>query len=247
MVRTLVVANLMVASWGQSAAPPTFEVASIKQHVFTGGGRLGISISGSRVTVSIRTLNGLIMDAYEVKAYQISGGPSWVGDSATAFDIDARTDGTPTMDQVRVMLQALLADRFQLKFHREMKDLSVYDLVVGKNGPKIKESASDATPSSTSVQRGSTGSTRLIYSNVSMAGLAGGLANYVGRPVNDKTRLSGIYNLTLEWSQEGTPGDAAEGPSIFTAVQEQLGLKLEPSRAAVETLVIDHVAKPTEN
>jgi uncharacterized protein (TIGR03435 family) len=231
---------------GQSAAPPAFEVATIKQHVFAGagGGRLGMSISGSRVMVSTLTLKNLISTAYNVKTYQISGEPSWAGDSATAFDVEAEAGGTPTMDQARLMLQALLADRFQLKLHRETKELPVYDLVVAKNGPKMKESAADATPSA-GVSAGST--RRMTEIRASMATVANQLVGFAGRPVIDKTGLTGSYDFTLEWSPEGTPADAATGPSIFTAVQEQLGLKLESSKAPTEILVIDHAEKPTQN
>jgi uncharacterized protein (TIGR03435 family) len=246
-VRVAQIFLIAVAVWGQAPAP-AFEAASIKQHVFagTGGGRLGLSISGSRVTVSTITLNRLISLAYDVKTYQLSGGPSWAGDASTAFDIEARADGTPSADQVHVMLQTLLAGRFHLKLHREMKDLPVYDLVVAKNGPKMKESAADAT-ASVGVQGGATGSRQLTYTKVSMAELATGLASGAGRPVIDKTGLTGSYSFSLEWTLDGTPADVATGPSLFTAVEEQLGLKLEPAKAPTEMLVIDHAEKPTEN
>jgi uncharacterized protein (TIGR03435 family) len=232
-------------AWGQA---PAFEVATVKQHVFagTGGGRLGLSISGSRVTVSTITLTRLISMAYEVKTYQISGGPSWAGDASTAYDIEARGDGTPTVGQAHVMLQALLADRFQLKMHRETKELPVYDLVVAKNGPKMKESAADAT-ASVDVRGGATGSRQLTYTKMSMAGLATGITSDAGRPVIDKTGLTGNYSFALEWTVDGTPADVATGPSLFTAVEEQLGLKLESSRAPTEILVIDHAEKPAGN
>jgi uncharacterized protein (TIGR03435 family) len=235
---------------GQSAPAPAFEVASIKPHEFGGasgsGGRLGISISGSRVTGSIMTLNRLIAEAYSVKSYQISGGPAWGSDSSTVFDIEARAESAPTMDQVHAMLQTLLADRFHVKLHRETKDLPVYDLVVGKSGPKLKESAADAT-SMLSRQRTQTGSQKLTFGKATIATLANGLTTDAGRPVIDKTGLTGSYSFSLEWTVDGTPADVATGPSIFTAVEEQLGLKLESSKAPTEILVIDHAEKPTQN
>jgi uncharacterized protein (TIGR03435 family) len=250
MIRTILVLGVAAgAAWGQST--PSFEVASIKQHVFAGGGgRLGMSISGSRVTVSIMTLSRLIALAYDVKTYQVSGGPSWAGDSATTFDIEAKAEGTPTTDQAHVMLRSLLADRFQLKLRRETKDLPVYDLVIAKNGPKMKESAADAQGSQ-SMRGTPAGPRRMTYTKMTMERFVSGLANDAGRPVIDKTGLTGNYDFTLEYTPDGTPqgnqADAANGPSIFTALEEQLGLKLEPSKAPTEILVIDHAEKPSEN
>ncbi|HEY1759079.1 MAG TPA: TIGR03435 family protein [Bryobacteraceae bacterium] len=234
---------------GQSASP-AFEVASIKPHEFGGagggGGRLGISISGSLVTCSIMTLSRLIIEAYGVKAYQVSGGPTWASDSSTVFDIEARADGTPTREQADAMLQTLLADRFHVKLHREMKDLPVYDLVIAKNGPKLKESAADAT-SMSSRQGSPTGPRKLTFSKATITVLANGLAADAGRPVIDKTGLTGSYNFSLEYTPDGTPADVATGPSIFTALEDQLGLKLVSSKAPTEILVIDHAEKPTQN
>jgi uncharacterized protein (TIGR03435 family) len=246
MMRTIFVLGVAAgAVWCQST--PAFEVASIKQHVFAGGGgRLGMSISGSRVTISTLTLRSLILAAYNVKVYQISGGPSWAGEAATAFDIEARANGTPTVDQARVMLQSLLADRFQLKLRRETKDLPVYDLVIAKNGPKMKESAAD-TQGSQSMRGTPARPRRMTYTKMTMERFVSGLVNDAGRPVIDKTGLTGNYDFTLEYTPDGTPADAANGPSIFTALEEQLGLKLEPSKAPTEILVIDHAEKPNEN
>jgi uncharacterized protein (TIGR03435 family) len=231
-MRALVAILVAGTAMGQSASP-AFEVATIKPHEFGGvsgsGGRLGMSISGSRVTGSIMTLNRLIIEAYGVKAYQVSGGPVWAGDSSTVFDIEARADGTPTREQADAMLQTLLADRFHVKLHREMKDLPVYDLVIAKNGPKLKESPADAT-SMISIQ-GTTGPQKRTYSKSTVAGLATGLAGAAGRPVIDKTGLTGSYDFSLEYSPDGTPADVGTGPSIFTAVEDQLGLKLVSSKA----------------
>ena len=123
----------------------------------------------------------------------------------------------------------------------------MYNLVVTKNGPKMKESAADAA-SSVSMQRTATGSQKETFTKANMAGLAGGLglASAAGRPVIDKTGLTGSYSFTLEWTPDGSPGDAS-GPSIFTAVEEQLGLKLESSKAPAEFLVVDHAEKPSGN
>jgi uncharacterized protein (TIGR03435 family) len=226
----------------------SFEVASIRPHVFTGsgGGKLGVSISGNRVTVSTVTLNRLIIAAYGVKDYQISGGPGWASAADTTFDIAAKVEGdaAPTMEQVNVMLQNLLAERFQLKLHRETKDLPVYDLVPLKSGVKVKESAPDAKTGVQSRLGGLTG--EFTATAVGMEQLARLLSQDAGRPVLDKSGLSAKYDFKLQWSRDQQPDDSG-GASLFTAVQEQLGVKLEPSKAATEMLVIDHAEKPTEN
>jgi uncharacterized protein (TIGR03435 family) len=157
-----------------------------------------------------------------------------------------------TRDQARVILQAVLADRFRLKVHRETKDLPVYALAVGKKGPTMKESAPDV--------KFAAGFEMLPFARMTnrkttMIQLAGFLSVYAGRPVVDRTGLTGSYDFTLEWNlddvqqrEPGVPGGANPArPSLFTAVQEQLGLKLEPSRAPIEVLVIDHAEKPSEN
>jgi uncharacterized protein (TIGR03435 family) len=147
--------------------------------------------------------------------------------------------------QADLMLRALLADRFKLKIHREMKDQPVYELVVAKNGPKIKPSSSDKFSLTT-------GRGHLEFHHASMAVFIGYLYGRPGfpqqaadRPVLDRTGLQGFYDLTLDWAPDSDPNPT--GPSLFTALEEQTGLKLEPRKAPFEFLVIDHVEKPTEN
>jgi uncharacterized protein (TIGR03435 family) len=121
-----------------------FDVATIKQHVLTGGGFIGTRISGTLVTVSISTVKRLIQEAYGVRDYQILGGPSWI--SADIYDVTARAPGEqpPTRDEVRRMLQVLLADRFKLVLHKEVREFPAYALVVGKSGSKLKSGAGTA-------------------------------------------------------------------------------------------------------
>ncbi len=241
----LALISLAAAAGGQS-----FEVASIRPHVFTNGsgaGRSGISTSGNRVTASIVTLNRLIMEAYDVKEYQISGGPSWSAQRASSFDVSAVAagDGTLTQERSRPMLQSLLADRFQLTLHRETKELPVYALVVAKNGPRLKQSAPDAKAGFDS----STGVAGFMTATgVTMTGLANRLSGEAGRPVVDRTDVTGNYDFKLQWLRDPNQPDAApNSPSLFTAVQEQLGLKLESAKQATEVLVIDRAEKPSEN
>jgi uncharacterized protein (TIGR03435 family) len=231
--------------WGAVSAQPQFEVASIKAH--DGPVTIsGTSFSGSRVTEAAVTLIDLVTDAYGLRYDQVAAGPTWA--KSDRFDIAAKApgDGPVNLELMRPMLQSLLADRFQMKVHREMREVPVYELVVGKNGPKLKESAPD-TKSNYRVRSSGTGM-HMVVNKGAMDQLARQLSNTAGRPVINKTALNGTYDYTLDWM----PADSAPSPdsnvvSIFTAVQEQLGLKLEPAKGPVDTLVIDRAEKPSEN
>jgi len=240
----LVMATLMhpICEAQNNPAPPAFEVASIRPMKEGSVYRAGISIAGDRVQVS-GPLKHMMTLAYSVRDYQISGGPSWA--NSDLYEIIAKTAGTVTVAQARPMLQALLVDRFQLKLHRENREFPIYALLPGKNGSKLKESANTVQFSVNS-----TGGpvSRIVATNVTMATLCSQLGYRIeDRPVRDRTGLTGHYDLTLEWTPVGTPPDVASGPSIFTAIQEQLGLKLEAAKESGESLVIDRVERPTEN
>ena len=222
---------------------PAFEVASIRVHPKQAGVVFGIS--GPNVTIASPPMLGLISMGYNVEPYQVVGGPSWM--TTERFEIRARApgDGAPTREQAGRMLQALLAERFQLKLHREKRDLPVYLLVVARDGPKLKPSTVD----SKSFQMNSGAETTIKLAQGSMEELARHLTDAgVGRPVVNKTGLSGNYDLELSWSPWVTEADTKAGapPSIFTAIRE-LGLRLEPGKGAAEVLVIDHVEHPSEN
>jgi len=192
------------------------------------------------------------MDAYELEPYQIIGGPKWMDSDRYDIAAKAEGEGTPAKAQVRLMLQALLADRFRLRVHRETREMLVYMLVIGKGGPKLKESA---TGSQSSFSLSSGGPlTEITVSRGSMEQLAIHLSSAgIGRPVLDRTGLTGSYDYKLRWTSgmsaapDGTPADAGGQPSIFTAIQEQLGLKLESGKGPTELVVIDNVEKPSEN
>jgi uncharacterized protein (TIGR03435 family) len=231
---------------------PSFEAASIKPSV---PGEKGASMHNDpgRIAFSNVSLRNCIVNAYKVRDYQVVG-PDWL--NSARFDIVATLPSGAPQDQMPLMLQSLLAERFKLSLHRETKELPVYALVVGKNGPKLHE-----TESGDSSMRSSGGHIEAQKSR--MPGLAASLSIWAGRPVLDMTGLTGYYDYKLDFSVD--PGlmqgvfaekaaaiaaraGATDGPSIFTAVQEQLGLKLEPRKAPVEILVIDHAEKvPTEN
>jgi uncharacterized protein (TIGR03435 family) len=196
----------------------------------------------------------LVMLAYDVQDTQIVGGPIWF--ASEKWNIQAKSDNDQhSVDETRLMLQHLLEERFALRLHRSTAQLRVYVLTVGKGGPKFKASERSATnlqigPNSISIQAGT------------IDRLTGVLATALGRPVLDHTGLTGAYDLSVQWDdapvrEGGLPGiadsQAARAPSggergsIFTAVPDQLGLRLEAQRAAVEVLVIDHVERSSEN
>jgi len=193
-------------------------------------------------------LTGFIEYAYDLKPYQIMGGPSWI--DSERYDIVAKVDGEsiPTKDRVRRMLQTLLADRFQLKFHHDTKEMSVYALVVSKGGLKLKESSPDAEESLSVGEREQAMEMTVIHGT--MEQLALNLSSRADRPVVDRTGLAGHYDYKIVgWTpgRNATDSDATSSSSILAAVQEQLGLKLTPQKAAVPIFAIDHAAKPEPN
>jgi uncharacterized protein (TIGR03435 family) len=231
---------------GQAAAKLEFEVASVKptatQGSFTIDFPAGGGFSARNLTVQI-----LLQTAYALQDYQISGGPSWT--SSAGFDIQARGaagGGEPPREHVLQMIQALLAERFHLAQHRETRQLPIYALVAGKTGPKLQ--AADSSVGGTKTMLG-----QLIVKKMSMTTLANILAFDLKRPVKDETALQGEFAFTLEWAPGLGESDAeskdrsASKPSLFAAVQEQLGLKLESSKSPIEVFVIDHVEKPSQD
>ena len=262
----LALAGPWLRGQSQSATPLAFEVVSIKPHPVPVGSlvmRLPSGppkTAGNRFSDRMTTLTNLIMDAYGVQAYQISGLPRWgqVPDG-DHFDIEARSEGIPTTDQLRQMLQNLLAERFQLKLHREMKELPVYALVAGKNGPKFREIGPEAPEPDKSaprqegeaVPKSTSGPSRVMRGTV--AQLIWLLSGVVDRPVIDRTGLAGRYEFPeLDWrgfgrERRGLQPDSQDSLSVFAAIQRELGLKLEPRKDSVETLAIDRAEKPTGN
>jgi uncharacterized protein (TIGR03435 family) len=237
-------------------ADPVFEVATIKRSD-PNGRRLYSIGNGTEVTAVGVTVNDLIVFAYGVHARQISGAPAWV--ESDKFDIRGKPEGgRPNPTQFKMMLQKLLADRFKLAFHRDKKQLTVYALTVGKNGPKLTRSES-ASPIPNLVPRGPG---NLPARNVTMEEFAGNLQGAVlDRPVVDQTGLKGRFDFQLQWTPDETqfastrgPGEPPKPPEgaetqrdLFTAIQQQLGLKLESTKVQMGVLVIDKVEKPSEN
>jgi uncharacterized protein (TIGR03435 family) len=202
-----------------------------------------------RITMENVPLKKVTLWAYGIpddREYALVG-PDWL--TTERFDIQAKFPADTPPQQVRQMTQTLLAERFKLTLHRESRQLPIYALVVGKNGPKI-HTVEDGQGRTT----GALG--RLEATKIPMQKLADLLARLTGQQVLDATGLKGVFDFTLEWSPDETqkmppPDDGAavgSGPSIFSALQEQLGLKLEGRKGTVEILVLDHIEKaPTEN
>jgi uncharacterized protein (TIGR03435 family) len=253
---------LMVVAGAALLRGQEFEAASIKPAAPMGMGMMRVGISmlpGGRVSMSGVTLRLLIEQAYGVKDYQIVGGPSWLG--SERYDITAKPEESATQDQVKIMIQALLKDRFKLQFHRETKELPTYALVVAKGGPKMHVSEVVAGSDGQKGQRvNMMGRGNITAEGASMSVLANLLGQRLGKPVFDKTELTANYDLKLDWSPEEGPqgmmkGPAGDGPSasdntgasIFTALQEQLGLKLESTKGPVEIMVIERAEKASEN
>jgi uncharacterized protein (TIGR03435 family) len=239
------------AVFGQSAPSSlAFEVASVRPHDGPLSRTFDFSSSGPRVSLVGYPLKGLVMEAYKLKGYQVTFAASVLQPDEIYYDILAKAPGSaPNRGQLRQMLQTLLAERFNLRVHREMKEMPVYALVVGKNGPKFKESASDATFIG---NHGVNGRNQTVTaSKYTMTDLAQEIVDYffVDRPVVDKTGFAGTYDLKIEATPEFRMNRDSElgDISVFTAVQEQLGLKLESQKAPIEILVVDHVDKPSAN
>jgi uncharacterized protein (TIGR03435 family) len=243
----------------QSAAP--FDVASVKSDPWGGNFRVGIFVHGDTLMAEHTCLYGLVEFAYNLRDDHLSGGPSWAkcGLLATSdlYQVIGKAPGDPppSMDQFRLMLQALLADRFQLKIHHVQKDLPTYNLVVAPHGPKLKESGGDAKfwmNQDARINRGR--SIRVTATHVSMAQLVEQFEHFAGRPLFDHTGLSGFYDFEVAWDSESpaaaaedAPGPEAIGQTFSTAINQQLGLRLEPGVASFDTVVIDHAEKPSAN
>ena len=263
----------MGESSSQSASPNRFEVASIKptnsiSGRFTIKGGPGTSDPG-RISYTNIMLRRILLSAYEVKNYQLSG-PDWL--ETLRFDITAKIPEGTTKDQFQLMLRDLLETRFKMTIHRETKELPVYALVAAKNGPKIKATAPDDASGTASelaisqpgegkdgfpalslrapalVIETKNGRARVTAKEIPMTKFADLLSGQFGRPVVDMTALNGDCSFVVYFTPEGSNSSDASEPSIFGALQERLGLRLEARKGPVELIVIDHAEKvPTEN
>ncbi len=232
-------------------AQSAFDAASIKLSTAqTMGG--GFSLPPGRLNAKNRSLRELIQFAYDIHDYQLSGGPGWI--EADRYEIVASAGEQANTAEKRLMLQTLLADRFGLVFHAETREIGGYALTIAKGGPKLHPPASDEA--SLMLGRNPKGLRNMTGRNQKTSGLTLVLADLLDHPVQDATGLTGIYDFYMEWAPE--VGESAlslrkdssaasepppEGQSIFTAVQEQLGLKLESRKAPIEIRVVDRAEK----
>ena len=235
-MRTFLLSILFAAI---ACAQPAFEVASIKPSI-SGDGNESTNTTNDSLTMRNVSLRHIIQDAYNLKRYTLTA-PDWVDN--LRFDINAKAEGKTKPDDFRVMLQSLLKERFQLKAHREPKTMSAYALLPAKTGFKLKPAEGDGSSTNST---GNGGSVTLTCKHVSMVQLADALSGRLDRPVVDQSGLPDAYDFTLEWNK-GNSADET-GPSIFTVLQEKLGLRLEQRKLPVEILVVDSVSRtPSEN
>jgi bla regulator protein blaR1 len=261
----------------QPSAPLDFDAASVKPN--KSGDTLrspSMILPGGRFTATNNTLRALILNAYGIFAspYLLVGGPAWI--DSERYDVDAKAEASAIpasasnkvlWEKTRLMLRTLLAERFQLSIRRETKEMPVYELVVAKNGPKLRRSDQDCDASATPCHGFSGNPTRLSGSAVDMSDLALMLSTYSDRPVLDKTGVQGNFDIKLQWNpfaartqpaedvQRSPQAEAREGrnpdldslPALFNALEQQLGLRFESRKGPVETYVIDHVERPSEN
>jgi len=251
MVRLICIVGLaaLAAVFGlaQTAAPPLeFDVASVKPvNHSVAPHAVALNINHGRITFDAAALRQIIGLSYGVQRVRVKGGPSWI--ESELYDIVAKTENPDaTKEQVMAMMQTLLADRFKLVVHHETRELPVYSLVIAKNGPKFKEAADDEAPSA------NFGIGQWTVRKRNLVLLVNTLANMLDNPVQDKTGLTKFYDYGLNLSPQrneltGSADASDSAPSIFAALEDQLGLKLEAKRGPAEVLVIDHAEHATEN
>jgi uncharacterized protein (TIGR03435 family) len=256
--------------------PNDTNVVSVKPSDPAGRGtRIGIA-PGGRFTATNATVKALIQQAYDVRDFQISGGPGWI--DIERYDIDAKADDSTVseddlrkmneeqrkvfQEKLRLKLRALLANRFQLKVRQETREVPVYALIVAKGGPRLQAAKDDGSPNSgIRANRTESGRTEITVTKAPLTMLAQVLSNMVGRTVLDKTELKGNFDFKLTFApdpvqQPTGAGDGGadrspvvdtDGPSVFTALQEQIGLKLDPQKGPVEIILIENAEKASEN
>jgi uncharacterized protein (TIGR03435 family) len=236
---------------------PAFNAVLIKPSAADARGG-GFNLSPGRLTAKNQSLKDLVRFAYGLHDYQLSGGLGWT--DTERYEVIATFPGETTNAQRAKLLQAMLADRFGLTVHRESKEVSGYALVVGKNGHRLHVAESDQ-PEMMLGRSPASGQRTLNAKRAKMSDLTSILADLLGKPVEDKTGLEGVFDFVMEWTPDSVserslkPGaekvepaaEAQTGPSIFTALQETLGLKLETKKVTVEAIAIDHAEKPSAN
>jgi uncharacterized protein (TIGR03435 family) len=206
-------------------------------------------VEGRHVLIQRQTVEYMLMVAYGLQKNQIANAPEWV--KTQSFDADGvpDTEGQPSVQQFQVMVRKLLEQRFGLKAHKEQREMEVYALRVGKDGPKLAPTKSDPNALPSQNAHGGTGDRFLEFTNVSMDDFALMMLYEVQRPLVNQTGLKGRYDFNLKFTndEQRAPTDSNAAPGLFTAVQEQLGLKLDAVKAPAPVLVVDKVERPSAN
>ena len=245
-------ASLVLLSSTLGFGQKSFEVASVKIHEGPSRGRPGVFTSGTRLEGNARTVLTLVMFAYNVRSYQVAQTRALEPFGDVFYDIDARAPGEtpPPEEDFRQMVQSLLEQRFGLRQHREKQVIPVYEMVVARNGPKLKPAAPDAetVPHNSASGR----NWGVTVGSMTMKRLAELIESqgFLDRPVIDKTGLTGNYAVQLTYTPDIPPNRGSDAPddiSIFTALVEQLGLRLQPGKEMIDTIVVDHVETPSAN
>lgn len=224
-----------------ASTTPAFAVTSVKRNT-SGNNGINNKFGPNSVRWTNTSLETLVEWALELRDYQLIGAPAWM--SSERWDVEGKSDDPTGWDAKRDMLASLLRDRFQLQVHRETRQLPIYRIEIAKGGPKLA-AAQPETPDhrwGTSVERGS-----LEMRGTDMQNLVVFLMSEVNRPFVDATNLKGVYDLKLQWQDDLTPEASSERPSIMSAVELQLGLKLVATKGPVEVIVIDHVERAEAN
>jgi len=238
-MRGIAICALLAGALGAQAR---FEVATVRptSEAEQASGSSGVTTGKGRYSGKNLTLKEYLMRSYGVAPNQIVGGPEWL--ASARWDIQAKAEQpVDDDDQIMQMVQALLTERFQLKIRSDNREMRAYVLEVAKNGLKAQQSA-PGTEYNTNYGRG-----KLEATGTTLPHLAQRLGRQLDLPVIDKTGLEGAFDFKLHWTPEGAKADPAAPPGIFTAIQEQLGLKLTGARVPVPVLVIESAAKPEEN
>lgn len=236
------------------ASAQSFEVASIRRNLSGDSGSRVNAAPGGRVVATNVPLRNLIQNIFRVQDFQLVGGPDWL--TSERWDIIASAGGEPSREQMLVMLKQLLVDRFGLAVHTETREAPIYALVLARRdrrlGPQLQSDPTNcaARPPDTQGCGTDRGPGIMTTAGSSMDEIALALSRVVGRSVVNDTGLPGQYRFQLTWSPEPAVGEApagSAGASVFTALQEQLGLKLEARRGPIEVLVVDAATRPAEN
>ena len=253
-------AALAPPSRAQSAVvKPQFEVASVKPN--TDDGRMDVRPvrSGDRVLMHNNQIGSMILYAYNVFNYQVIGNTR-LPEKWNWYDIDAKVEGSPTDDEIRLMFQSLIEDRFKLEFHHETREMEVYKLVVAKGGAKLKPATLGDFKTTVGgdtplvLKKKTTGIVlekeggHLLGKSATMAQLASSLISELGGPVIDATEIDGTFDYDVIFAPHNWPPDSEFNPPLLlAALRDNLGLSIEKGKAQVDVLVIDHLEKPTPN